>query len=169
MSHTISDDLLRRFDIPGPRYTSYPTADRFVEAFTEQDYVQALEQRKAGSMALPLSLYVHIPFCESVCYYCACNKVITKHHERAAEYLRYLAREVELQVAHCGHRAQRVAAAPGRRHADLPVGRRAGRPDEHAALAFHAGARRRILDRGGPAHRDRSSACTPWRAWASTA
>ncbi len=102
MSHTISDDLLRRFDIPGPRYTSYPTADRFVEAFTEQDYVQALEQRKVGSMALPLSLYVHIPFCESVCYYCACNKVITKHHERAAEYLRYLALEVELQVAHVG-------------------------------------------------------------------
>lgn len=102
VSHTISDDLLRRFDIPGPRYTSYPTADRFVEAFTEQDYVQALEQRKVGSMALPLSLYVHIPFCESVCYYCACNKVITKHHERAAEYLRYLALEVELQVAHVG-------------------------------------------------------------------
>ncbi|MDP2017664.1 MAG: oxygen-independent coproporphyrinogen III oxidase [Hydrogenophaga sp.] len=102
MSHTISDDLLRRFDIPGPRYTSYPTADRFVEAFTEEDYIQALEQRKVGSMALPLSLYVHIPFCESVCYYCACNKVITKHHDRAAEYLRYLSREVELQVAHFG-------------------------------------------------------------------
>jgi oxygen-independent coproporphyrinogen-3 oxidase len=102
VSHTISDDLLRRFDVPGPRYTSYPTADRFVEAFTEQDYIQALEQRKVGSMALPLSLYVHIPFCESVCYYCACNKVITKHHERAAEYLRYLALEVELQVAHVG-------------------------------------------------------------------
>jgi oxygen-independent coproporphyrinogen-3 oxidase len=102
VSHTISDDLLRRFDVPGPRYTSYPTADRFVEAFTEQDYIQALEQRKVGSMALPLSLYVHIPFCESVCYYCACNKVITKHHERAAEYLRYLTREVELQVAHFG-------------------------------------------------------------------
>ncbi|MDP3166879.1 oxygen-independent coproporphyrinogen III oxidase [Hydrogenophaga sp.] len=102
VSHTISDDLLRRFDIPGPRYTSYPTADRFVEAFTEEDYIQALEQRKVGSMALPLSLYVHIPFCESVCYYCACNKVITKHHDRAAEYLRYLSREVELQVAHFG-------------------------------------------------------------------
>ncbi|MBA4211564.1 MAG: oxygen-independent coproporphyrinogen III oxidase [Polaromonas sp.] len=102
VSHTISDDLLRQFDKPGPRYTSYPTADRFVEAFTEQDYIQALDQRKAGSMALPLSLYVHIPFCESVCYYCACNKVITKHHERAAEYLRYLTREVELQVAHFG-------------------------------------------------------------------
>lgn len=102
MTHVISEDLLRRFDIPGPRYTSYPTADRFVEAFVEADYIQALEQRSAGSMALPLSLYVHIPFCESVCYYCACNKVITKHHERAAEYLRYLSREVELQVEHFG-------------------------------------------------------------------
>jgi len=102
VTHVISEDLLRRFDIPGPRYTSYPTADRFVEAFVEADYIQALEQRSAGSMALPLSLYVHIPFCESVCYYCACNKVITKHHEKAAEYLRYLSREVELQVEHFG-------------------------------------------------------------------
>ena len=102
MSHVVSPELLARFDVPGPRYTSYPTADRFVEAFTEQDYIQALKQRRAGSMALPLSLYVHVPFCESVCYYCACNKVITKHHERAAEYLRYLSREMELQVQHFG-------------------------------------------------------------------
>ena len=102
MTHVIPEDLLRRFDIPGPRYTSYPTADRFVEAFSETDYIMALQQRSAGSMALPLSLYVHIPFCESVCYYCACNKVITKHHERAAEYLRYVSREVELQVEHFG-------------------------------------------------------------------
>ena len=102
MTHVISEQLLKRFDMPGPRYTSYPTADRFVEAFTESDYVQALEQRRAGSMSLPLSLYLHIPFCESVCYYCACNKVITKHHDKASEYLRYLAREVELQVRHFG-------------------------------------------------------------------
>ena len=102
VKHVIDEDLLRRFDVPGPRYTSYPTADRFVEAFTEHDYIQALEQRRAGSMALPLSVYVHIPFCESLCYYCACNKVITKHHSKAAEYLRYLSRELELQVAHFG-------------------------------------------------------------------
>lgn len=102
VTHVVPEHLLKRFDIPGPRYTSYPTADRFVEAFTETDYVQALEQRRAGSMALPVSLYIHIPFCESVCYYCACNKVITKHHERGAEYLRYLSREVELQVEHLG-------------------------------------------------------------------
>lgn len=102
LSHVIDDDLLRRFDVPGPRYTSYPTADRFVEAFGEADYIQALEQRRAGSLALPLSLYIHIPFCDSLCYYCACNKVITKHHSKAAEYLRYLSHELDLQVAHLG-------------------------------------------------------------------
>jgi len=102
VNHVIDEQLLRRFDVPGPRYTSYPTADRFVEAFSSEDYIQALEQRRAGSMALPLSLYVHVPFCESVCYYCACNKVITKHHDKAAEYLRYLSRELELQVEHFG-------------------------------------------------------------------
>jgi oxygen-independent coproporphyrinogen-3 oxidase len=101
---SISQDLLRRFDVPGPRYTSYPTADRFVEAFSDQDYIQALEQRRnagAGN-ALPLSLYVHIPFCESLCYYCACNKVITKHHSKGAEYLNYLAKEIDLHTVHVG-------------------------------------------------------------------
>ncbi|HET8748560.1 MAG TPA: oxygen-independent coproporphyrinogen III oxidase [Ramlibacter sp.] len=100
MSTTISPDLLRKYDVPGPRYTSYPTADRFVEAFGPSDYVQALAQRREGpaAMAMPLSLYVHIPFCESLCYYCACNKIITKHHERSGPYLRYLAREVELHT-----------------------------------------------------------------------
>ena len=102
MKPVIDEGLLRRFDVPGPRYTSYPTADRFVEAFGEPDYLQALRQRQAGSMALPLSIYVHIPFCESLCYYCACNKVITKHHSKSAEYLRYLTRELEMQVQHLG-------------------------------------------------------------------
>ena len=100
----VTPDLLGRFDVPGPRYTSYPTADRFVEAFGQDEYILALEQRRLGTRAkaLPLSLYVHIPFCESLCYYCACNKIITKHHDRADAYLRYLSREVDLHTAHCG-------------------------------------------------------------------
>jgi len=100
----VSPELLRRFDVPGPRYTSYPTADRFVEAFRQEDYVLALSRRRldAAALALPLSLYVHIPFCESLCYYCACNKIITKHHDRADVYLRYLSREIDLHTAHCG-------------------------------------------------------------------
>ena len=97
-------DLLQRFDVPGPRYTSYPTADRFVEAFRAADYGQALVQRRDGPsvLALPLSVYVHIPFCESLCYYCACNKIITKHHSRATSYLRYLGREIDLHTAQLG-------------------------------------------------------------------
>lgn len=100
----VSPDLLRQFDLSGPRYTSYPTADRFVDAFGADEYVQALKQRRAGvaSMVTPLSLYVHIPFCESLCYYCACNKIITKHHDRAQPYLRYLGLEVDLHTAHLG-------------------------------------------------------------------
>ena len=102
--NTVSPELLRRFDISGPRYTSYPTADRFVEAFTADDYGQALAQRRAApaGLSLPLSLYVHVPFCESLCYYCACNKIITKHHGRGASYLRYLSREVDLHTAQLG-------------------------------------------------------------------
>ncbi|MCV2348872.1 oxygen-independent coproporphyrinogen III oxidase [Paucibacter sp. Y2R2-4] len=104
----INEDLLRRFDVSGPRYTSYPTADRFVEAFTAPQYEQALSQRASGSLvggATPLSLYLHIPFCESVCYYCACNKVITKHHDKAAEYLAALITEMDLTLVHLGRGA----------------------------------------------------------------
>ena len=99
-SPALDDDLLRRFDVPGPRYTSYPTADRFGEAFDAQQYQRMLVARN-GSTA-PLSIYVHIPFCDSVCYYCACNKVITRHHERAVEYLDALATEIELHVTALG-------------------------------------------------------------------
>ena len=95
----LPEALLRRFDTPGPRYTSYPTADRFVDAFPVDTVQQALRRRAAGA---PLSVYVHIPFCESVCYYCACNKVVTRHHERAAEYLDALETEVALIEASAG-------------------------------------------------------------------
>jgi len=83
----LTEEVLRRFDTPGPRYTSYPTADRFTDAFGPLEAGLAMRQRAAGTAGGqgPLSIYVHIPFCESLCYYCACNKIITKHHERAAE------------------------------------------------------------------------------------
>ena len=102
----LSTAVLRQFDVAGPRYTSYPTADRFIEAFGADEYAAALrERRDAGASAPPLSLYVHIPFCESLCYYCACNKVVTRHRERATQYLAYLARETRLQAAQLGRRA----------------------------------------------------------------
>jgi oxygen-independent coproporphyrinogen-3 oxidase len=105
MQSVVPEELLRRLDVPGPRYTSYPTADRFVEAFGAQEYGFALRQRALGANVggtPPLSLYVHIPFCESVCYYCACNKVITKHHGRATEYLDALDAEIDLHAAVLG-------------------------------------------------------------------
>ncbi len=104
----LSPELLKKFDVPGPRYTSYPTADRFVEAFTDDAYQQALEHRQIYAKALPLSIYVHIPFCESLCLYCACNKIITTKHSRSVEYLRYLSREVDLHVERLG-RGQSVS------------------------------------------------------------
>ena len=92
----ISVELLKRFDVSGQRYTSYPTADRFVEAFDAETYRSWLRKRVLAGQPRPLSLYVHLPFCESICYYCACNKVITKDHGRSARYVKYLAREMGL-------------------------------------------------------------------------
>jgi oxygen-independent coproporphyrinogen-3 oxidase len=88
--------LIRRHDISGPRYTSYPTADRFVEAFGETELRQWLAKRNIGGISQPLSLYVHLPFCDTLCYYCACNKVITRDHSRSAKYINYLEKELEL-------------------------------------------------------------------------
>ncbi|MBS1189377.1 MAG: hemNa [Rhodocyclaceae bacterium] len=92
--------IIRRFDVNGPRYTSYPTADRFVEAFDAEAAKLWLHKRNIGGISRPLSLYFHIPFCNTICYYCACNKIITKDHGRSAKYLKYLAKEIELQSQH---------------------------------------------------------------------
>ncbi|MFO1319828.1 MAG: oxygen-independent coproporphyrinogen III oxidase [Burkholderiales bacterium] len=92
----IDPDVLRRFGYAGPRYTSYPTADRFVEAFDEESYRSWIKRRRIGGVARPLSLYVHLPFCDTVCFYCACNKVVTRDRSKSAKYLRYLAMEAEL-------------------------------------------------------------------------
>jgi oxygen-independent coproporphyrinogen-3 oxidase len=91
-------ELIRRFDVNGPRYTSYPTADRFVESFNAEAYRSWLGRRTVGGIGRPLSLYVHIPFCNTICYYCACNKIITKDHGRSAKYIKYLGKEIDLQT-----------------------------------------------------------------------
>ena len=91
--------LVEKYDRPGPRYTSYPTAPQFQAAFAEDDYRAAAERSNRDATPKPLSAYVHIPFCESLCYYCACNKIITHNRERAAEYLAWLKHEIALQGA----------------------------------------------------------------------
>jgi oxygen-independent coproporphyrinogen III oxidase len=98
--------LVRKHDVSGPRYTSYPTADRFVEAFGERELARWLGKRDIGGIGKPLSVYVHLPFCESICYYCACNKVVTRDHSRSAKYIKYLERELALLAPHVGGRAR---------------------------------------------------------------
>jgi len=88
--------LIRKYDVSGPRYTSYPTADRFVEAFGEANLKAWLARRNIGGISHPLSVYVHLPFCDTVCFYCGCNKVVTRDHSRSAKYIKYLDRELAL-------------------------------------------------------------------------
>ncbi|MBX7056581.1 MAG: oxygen-independent coproporphyrinogen III oxidase [Leptospirales bacterium] len=94
---------LRRLEAqskPGPRYTSYPTALSFSEELGPSEYAAMLEERRA--LRSPLSLYLHIPFCENICLYCACSVVYTANHRRAAPYIELLKREIALTAAHCG-------------------------------------------------------------------
>jgi len=89
--------LIHKYDKAGPRYTSYPTAVQFHDGFSEAEYrEQVLTSNASGR---PLSLYVHIPFCDTVCFYCACNKIVTRNRRHAAPYLDHLYREIALQGA----------------------------------------------------------------------
>lgn len=91
--------LVEKYDRPGPRYTSYPTAPQFHQAFAMDDYHRAAQASNQAAAPKALSLYIHIPFCKSLCYYCACNKIITQKSHRAVEYLNYLKREIAMQAA----------------------------------------------------------------------
>jgi oxygen-independent coproporphyrinogen-3 oxidase len=96
-------ETLRRFDRPGPRYTSYPTAVEFHDGVGTEAYVELLERAAAESDA-PLSLYAHLPFCEHRCTFCGCHVVITRKEEVAERYLDYLEREIDLLADRLGDR-----------------------------------------------------------------
>ncbi len=87
-------DLLRRYDRPGPRYTSYPTAPQFAAGFDESALRHAIEDSNGDPIPRRLSIYVHVPFCLSPCFYCGCNRVITRDKTRADAYLTHLCREI---------------------------------------------------------------------------
>ncbi|MBW2275932.1 MAG: oxygen-independent coproporphyrinogen III oxidase [Deltaproteobacteria bacterium] len=101
----VTPELLERHDRPGPRYTSYPTAVEFDEQFTAADYRERLRgaSRRGDD---PLSLYVHIPFCEQRCAFCGCNSIITKNRELAQDYLGLVDRELELLASHLPERRE---------------------------------------------------------------
>ena len=103
----IDHELVARFGGRGPRYTSYPTADRFQPRFEPATYTQALLER-AGRRGAPLGLYMHVPFCRTICYYCGCNKIGTRHQEKSTEYVDALLREMELVTSLIG-RDQRLS------------------------------------------------------------
>ncbi|MDC3741004.1 oxygen-independent coproporphyrinogen III oxidase [Pseudomonas syringae pv. syringae] len=91
-------DLIHRYDVAGPRYTSYPTAVQFHTQVSAFELLHALRESRKASR--PLSLYVHLPFCANICYYCACNKVITKDRGRAQAYLQRLEHEIQMLACH---------------------------------------------------------------------
>jgi oxygen-independent coproporphyrinogen III oxidase len=94
--------LLRKYDRSGPRYTSYPTADRCTQDFTAATYAHAVRNRNSVRAGQPLSLYFHFPFCATVCFYCGCNKIVTRDRSKAEQYVAYLGREIGLHSALCG-------------------------------------------------------------------
>ncbi|MGD9942204.1 MAG: oxygen-independent coproporphyrinogen III oxidase [Burkholderiaceae bacterium] len=97
----IDEELLRRFGGRGPRYTSYPTADRFQPTFPSGDYARALAARR-DRRDDALGLYLHLPFCKSICWYCACHKIGTRHESMARPYVDALCREIDLVAALTG-------------------------------------------------------------------
>lgn len=100
----LTDALIAKLDVPGPRYTSYPTVPEWTDDFAESDLYAALDEAGALPTESPLGLYVHLPFCEERCTFCGCNVVVTKDTDRADRYLDYVIRELDLLLPHLGDR-----------------------------------------------------------------
>ena len=94
---SVNSDLFRCFGVDSADYRLYPAADYFVEAFDAQTYLTWLGHRKSGHLRRPLSLYVHIPFCNSLCFFCHCNQIVSQDGTMIENYLKYLSREIKLQ------------------------------------------------------------------------
>jgi oxygen-independent coproporphyrinogen-3 oxidase len=92
---SVSEEILARYNVPGPRYTSYPTAPEWTESFGPQDYEQALKQSNEAHPVRPLSIYMHLPFCDRLCLFCGCNVVISRSHEKSIPYLGSLKSEID--------------------------------------------------------------------------
>ncbi len=101
----IDVNLIKKYDKPGPRYTSYPTAPQFSESFTQNDFMDEIVRTNSGQDLPDLSLYYHLPFCDTLCYFCGCNMIVTHNRERIKKYVEYLKREIDLTSSH---------VAPGR-------------------------------------------------------
>ncbi len=92
----IDSTLIKKYDKPGPRYTSYPTAPQFSESFTSTDYQNEIIRTNDKPAAPDLSLYFHIPFCDTLCYFCGCSMIITRNRDRVKKYIEYIKNEINL-------------------------------------------------------------------------
>lgn len=92
----IDIELIKKYDRPGPRYTSYPTAPQFNDKFTPEKYLDEIIRTNNQSDPPDLSLYFHIPFCDTLCYFCGCNMIITRNRDRIIEYVKYVKNEIDL-------------------------------------------------------------------------
>lgn len=106
-SRSVTFDLLKKYDRPGPRYTSYPTAVEFNESYSENEYIAKLAEA-ASAADEPISLYIHLPFCHERCSFCACFVVITRKPEVASRYLEYVSREIGMLADHLKDRRRIV-------------------------------------------------------------
>lgn len=131
--------LLRRYDRPGPRYTSYPTAPHFTPAFGLQDLLRHVAAGNAARR--PLSLYVHVPFCLSPCFYCGCNRVITRDKSRGEDYLAHLLREIDAMAGLIGRDREVVQLHLGGGTPNFLA------PDSIARLVAHLRARFRFSEK----------------------
>ena len=91
----VTTELLEKYNVPGPRYTSYPTAPEWLDSFGPADFEKAFEESNAARPGRPLSLYMHLPFCDSLCLFCGCNVVINRDHEVSHPYVQTLKQEID--------------------------------------------------------------------------
>ncbi|MCP5061738.1 MAG: oxygen-independent coproporphyrinogen III oxidase [Ignavibacteriae bacterium] len=98
----IDIDLVRKYNRPGPRYTSYPTAPQFHENFSAQNYIDEIKRTSEMENPPDLSLYFHIPFCDTLCYFCGCNMLISRNRDRIKTYVDYLKKEIDLLKSYVG-------------------------------------------------------------------
>ncbi len=96
LKFNVDTDLLKKYDRPGPRYTSYPTAPQFHQNFSASTYEEELKRSNAEKPGEPISLYFHLPFCDTLCYFCGCTMIITRSRERIAHYVEVLKKEIEM-------------------------------------------------------------------------
>ncbi len=104
----INLSTLKKYDVPGPRYTSYPTAPHFNNNFTHENFVEELRIKNGHRESLDLSLYFHIPYCDTLCYFCGCNMFIIRDRDRVKNYISYLKKEIDLLKNHL-HSEREVA------------------------------------------------------------